>query len=185
MQFITLKTVNSSALIQGIVIRPLKINSDESGILVETLRSDWQDVYGPGREFAMQYFSTTKKGIAKDEDMWHSHNVQQDRIIVAQGEIVLAIADNRPKSKTYGLLNLFRMSASVDPYIIVIPKKVLHGYLAISKEDALLLNFPTELYNPANDSNISHSDVSVVFENGKPFSWDLIRKEIGLSVKNR
>ena len=38
-------------------MHPLKINRDKSGILVETLRSDWKEIYGKGREFAMQYFS--------------------------------------------------------------------------------------------------------------------------------
>jgi len=35
-----------------------------------------------------------------------------------------------------------------DPYEILIPKKTLHGFMAVSETPAVLLNFPTRLYDP-------------------------------------
>jgi dTDP-4-dehydrorhamnose 3,5-epimerase len=60
MKFITLVSKDSANLIKDVLMHPLKVNRDKSGILVETLRTDWKDIYGKNREFAMQYFSVTR-----------------------------------------------------------------------------------------------------------------------------
>lgn len=157
---------------------PLKINKDASGLLVETLRTDWQEIYGPNREFAMQYYSVTDSGVARDEDTWHYHKIQEDRFLVAQGVIITAIADSRKGSSTNGLLNLFYMEAHTNPYILLIPKKTLHGFMAVSKPSAMLLNYPTALYNPKDEVRIPYSEVNIKMSNGSLFSWDSIRKEL-------
>ena len=76
--------------------RPLRVNRDESGSLVEILRTDWADVYhDEQRPFAQTYFSTTPAGLARDEDVWHVHQHQEDRFVVAAGDIILALWDGR------------------------------------------------------------------------------------------
>lgn len=177
MEFILLSNLNLAKLIKDVLVYPLKINKDASGILVETLRTDWKGIYGPGREFAMQYYSVTENGIARDEDVWHYHpTVQEDRFLVAQGAIVAAVADNRVKSPTNGLLNLFYMQADQDPYILLIPKKTLHGFMVVSDKPAILLNYPTGLYNPAEEGRIPYSNARAMVD-GEMFSWDRVRKE--------
>lgn len=177
MDFITLKNKDKNKLVADVLMYPLKINKDESGVLVETLRTDWKEIYGPGREFAMQYYSVTKSGIARDEDVWHYHSLQEDRFLVVQGEIVVAIADNRTESLTNGMLNLLYMRADKDPYILLIPKNTLHGFLVVSKTPAILLNFPTKLYNPQDEKRMNHSEAKIKFSNNTLFSWELIRNE--------
>jgi len=69
-------------LIDGVKFRKLTTHKDPTGILVETLRSDWQDVFNDqDLSFAMQYISVTPCGIARDEDQWHVHKNQSDRFI--------------------------------------------------------------------------------------------------------
>lgn len=178
MELITLSNRKSVKLVKDVFLYPLKINEDESGILVETLRKDWKDIYGPGREFSMQYFSVTDPGIARDEKVWHLHpSYQEDRFLLAQGEIVVAVADKREDSETKGLLNLFYIKATEDPYVVLIPKNTLHAFLVVSKEPAILLNFPTGLYNPQEEGRIPYSQANVKMPDGTPFSWDLVRKE--------
>lgn len=177
MDFVTLKDKNSNKLIQDIIMYPLKVNKDASGVLVETLRTDWKEIYGPGRKFAMQYYSITPSGIARDEDTWHYHLLQEDRFLVVQGSIVTAIADNRQDSPTHGLLNLFYMQADKDPYILLIPKKTLHGFLVVSKIPAILLNFPTKLYNSKDEKRISYSEAQIQLPIGGLFSWNEVREE--------
>lgn len=177
MDFITLKDQGSRKIITDVVLHPLKINRDESGVLVETLRSDWVGIYGPKREFKMQYYSITPSGMARDEDVWHCHPTQEDRFLVGRGEIVVAVADNREDSKTKGLLNLFYMQADSDPYILLIPKKTLHGFMVVSKSPAMLLNFPTSLYNPNEEGRISYKNAGVLLENGETFAWERVRQE--------
>ena len=177
MEFITLLNKNKARLIKDVLLHPLKINKDESGVLVETLRTDWKEIYGRGREFVMQYYSVTDPGIARDENRWHYHPRQEDRFLVAQGAIVTAIADKREGSKTFGLLNLFYMQADKDPYILLIPKKTLHGFMVTSKEPAVLLNFPTALYNRKEEGRIRYMDAQIKLPNGELFLWNKVREK--------
>lgn len=180
MEFITLANKNSVNLIEDVLMYPLKVNRDESGILVETLRKDWKDIYGQNREFAMQYFSVTDSGVARDETVWHYHPNQEDRFLVAQGEIIAAVADKRQDSKTLGLLNLFHMKADTNPYILLIPKGALHGFLVVSRSPVILLNFPTRLYNLSEEQRIAHEEAQIKQSNGSLFSWNQVREEFKL-----
>lgn len=185
MEFITLKNKSDKELIKDVLIYPLKVNKDSSGTLVETLRKDWKEIYGRGREFSMQYFSVTDPGIARDEDVWHCHpTIQEDRFLVAYGAIVAAVADSRDGSPTKGLLNLFYIDSEKDPYILLIPKKTLHGFMVVSKTPAVLLNFPTSLYNPKEEGRIPYQDVGIKMENGDLFSWKFVRKQFAESFPN-
>jgi len=181
MELINLENYKTSKLIKDVVMHPYKVNEDSSGILVETLRKDWNDVFGEGREFFMQYYSETPSGLARDEDVWHYHpTIQDDRFSVVKGEIVIAIADNREDSLTKGLLNLFYISARKNPYLVLIPRRTLHGFMVVSKEPAILINFPTGLYNPQEEGRIPYAEVNVKTDDGKVFSWDIVRNQFDL-----
>jgi dTDP-4-dehydrorhamnose 3,5-epimerase len=180
MEFITLANKDSVKLVKDVLMYPLKVKRDESGILVETLRTDWKEIYGKNREFAMQYFSVTESGIARDETVWHYHPQQEDRFLIAQGEIIAAVADNRQNSKTFGVLNLFHMKADTDPYILLIPKGTLHGFLVVSRTPGVLLNFPTLLYNPSEEQRISYEEAKIKNSEGSLFAWSQVRKEFSL-----
>jgi dTDP-4-dehydrorhamnose 3,5-epimerase len=178
MELITLENKESIRLIKDVVMHPYKVNEDESGVLVETLRKDWVDIYNDGREFSMQYYSETASGLARDEKVWHYHpTVQDDRFSVIKGEVVVAIADNREESETKGLLNLFYINAKKNPYLVLIPRRTLHGFLVVSGESAILINFPTGLYNPKEEGRVPYEDAQVKTGDGVLFNWDLVRKE--------
>lgn len=181
MKLITLENKGDIKLIKDVLLYPLKVNRDNTGILIETLRSDWKEIYGKGREFAMQYFSITPPGIARDENVWHFHKNQEDRFLVAQGEIVVAIADNRQDSETKGTLNLFYMQSQINPYIVLIPKETLHGFMVVSKIEGILLNFPTQLYDSTDEVRIPHEVEEVKFNDGSDFNWAKMRKFFNLN----
>lgn len=185
MNLITLNNKDKTRIIKDVLLYPLKINRDESGVLIETLRKDWKEIY-EGREFTMQYYSKTQNGIARDENVWHYHpTVQDDRFIVVKGDIVVAIVDKRKDSETKGILNLFYMQSEVDPYILLIPKKTLHGFLVVSREDAILLNFPTALYNPKEEGRIPYSEANIRFEDGTLFDWNIVREKFLKNFKRK
>src|SRR3989344_7945368 len=101
---------NQNDLIEGVILRKLAVHKDTTGSLVETLRSDWKDVFNSGDlAFAMQYMSITPSAVARDEDMWHIHKFQKDRFICISGRIITAVYDPRKDSKTTGQINLFVM----------------------------------------------------------------------------
>ena len=175
---VTLKSKKN--LIEGVILHQLKINSDERGTLVETLKTDWPDVYDPQNlPFAMQYFSVTKPNIARDENFWHVHKFQNDRFVVLGGDVVVAVYDPRENSKTRGFLNLFPMGQSQEEqnqFLLLIPAGTYHGFLVVSQKEATLLNFPTKLYDLSEEGRVSHSEANVLLGDKTPFSWNLVRE---------
>lgn len=172
-------------LIKGVVVHPLKVNRDPRGILVETLKKDWSDVYGKELPFSQNYFSITESNTARDENQWHLHATKQiDRFIVVQGQILVALYDWRKDSSTANLLNLFLMGEGEEDngyYNLLVPKNVLHCFLVVSQKPAIILNFPTCLYDKNEEGRIDFTKVK--FANGEFFSWNMIRKEFNLPLK--
>lgn len=171
MKYTYLNLNNLDGLIDGVVVRRLKVFKDQSGSLFETLRTDWNDVYGDiNAPFAMQYMSTTPSGLARDEDEWHVHKNQKDRFICASGRIVTAIYDPRPDSKTKGKLNLLSMSPDQEEemYMVVIPEETYHGFMVVSKTEGRLLNFPTQLYTGEDEGRVKHAG---------EFTWQDVRDD--------
>lgn len=158
MKFDYLNFANQKDIIDGVILRKLTLHKDESGTLVETLRSDWPDVIGTSAPFTMQYLSKTPSFIARDEDMWHSHQKQKDRFICISGRIVTALYDPRENSPTKGKLNLFLQGPDNkdEMYIVVIPEEVYHGFMVVSKEPGCLLNFPTQLYTGEDEGRVEN-----------------------------
>lgn len=153
---------NKEDLISDVVLKKLTIHEDESGVLFETLRSDWQEVIGEKAPFAMQYMSITPPKIARDEDQWHVHKNQKDRFICVSGRIVTALFDPRDNSLTKGKLNLFIQSPDKEEemYMVLIPQDVYHGFMVISQKPAYLLNFPTHLYTPEDEGRAENRELS-------------------------
>jgi dTDP-4-dehydrorhamnose 3,5-epimerase len=183
MELITLVNKDNQRKIMDVMMHPYKVNSDTSGVLVETLRKDWDDVFDNDRKFYMQYYSETPSNVARDEDVWHYHpTVQDDRFSVIKGAIVVAIADNRYDSPTRGVLNLYYINAKENPYLLLVPRQTLHGFMVVSKEPAILINFPTGLYNPKEEGRIPYSKAQVKTDTGELFNWNLVRKDFALQA---
>ena len=168
--------------IHDAVGRQLRVNRDASGSLVEILRTDWPDIYRAGdREFAQTYYSSTPPGLARDETVWHVHDEQEDRFVVAAGSVVLALWDGREDSPTKGVLDLLPMGAHMDDgsqYSVLIPKRVHHGFMVIGDRPAILLNSPTRLYNPRDEGRDPFDQVRAVFDDGSKFSWQAVRDRL-------
>lgn len=169
---------NPKKLIAGVILHPLKINQDQRGLLIETLKSNWPDVFNQELPFNQSYFSLTKSGLARDEDLWHIHPTQTDRFVVIRGSIVFALCDQRENSQTFGLLNLFLMgekNSADSQYLLLIPSGVLHSFCAIGQESAYLLAYPNRIYDPAEEGRVPFKQAGVKFPDGSPFSWNVVR----------
>jgi len=182
MRYLGLK--DKEGLIEEVIVYPLEIHKDERGFLIESLKNSWSEVFGEEKGFTQNYFSGTKSGVARDEDKWHVHPTkQEDRFVCVSGDIVVALFDPREESSTRGQLNLFMMGESNsddNQFLLLIPKKVMHGFLVVSAKPAILTNFPTTLYDPAEEGRVEFKKAKAKFEDGQEFNWDIIRKEFGL-----
>jgi len=127
-------------LIDGVIVRPLKKNADERGFLMEILRSDWQGF----EKFGQSYVSLNYPGVIR---AWHYHKKQTDYFVCVSGMIKVPLYDAREGSNTYRQINEFLMGDD-NPLMVKIPPGVYHGYKTVGVKPSLLVNFPTELYDP-------------------------------------
>lgn len=185
MELFNLDKLDSYQLIKGVVIHPLKVNRDPRGSLTEIMKSDWNDIYSKDKlPFSQTYYSITDSGVARDEKLWHYHpGGQQDRFGVIKGEIVVAIFDWRKDSTTFGMLNLFHLGEldkDKGQYLVLVPKRCLHGFVVVSKKQAILFNFPTRLYDINQEKRIPINKIKL--SDGTFFSWNKIRKIFKLQL---
>lgn len=180
LEFLSLK--NKQNLIDGVKLHQLKINRDSRGLLVETLKENWEDVFRrPEMQFGQSYCSVTLPGFARDEDKLHNHPTKQtDRFVVIQGSAVFALYDWREGSSTHGKLNLFLMGETNEDdnqYLLLIPQNVLHGFCTVGEKPCYLLGFPNQTYDPSEEGRIPLTDVAINFPDGSQFSWQVIRDQ--------
>ncbi len=149
-------------MIHGIDTRTLQVNADERGHLVEMFRSDW-DEFDP--DPAMSYYSLTYPGIIR---AWHRHTRGQiDYFVCPKGRIKIAVYDDRDDSPTQGELDTFVIGEH-SPQLVRVPGDCWHGFKAIGDEPALLINFPTNLYDYENPD-----EERLPYDTDKiPLHWD-------------
>jgi len=126
-------------LIEGVKTKLIKVITDERGRLAEILRSD-SELF---QKFGQVYYTTAYPGVVK---AWHYHKIQTDHFFCLKGMTKLVLYDPREDSPTRGLINEF-IVGDHNPLLVVIPNLVYHGFKAISKEESIMINIPTELYN--------------------------------------
>ena len=128
-------------MIRGVEVRDLQVNTDERGHLVEVFREDWELFDG---DPAMSYYSLTHPGVVR---AWHRHSRGQiDYFICPRGKIKVGVYDDRESSPTQGELETFVIGEH-NQRAIRIPGACWHGFKAIGGEPALMINFPTNLYD--------------------------------------
>ena len=126
-------------LIDGVVVKVLKPIPDERGRLMELIRSD-EPVF---ERFGQAYVTVCKPRIVKG---WHYHKKQVDHFVCLNGEAKVVLYDSRKDSKTHGRINEFILGWS-SPILVKIPTYAFHGFTAMGTTEAMIVNFPTELYH--------------------------------------
>ncbi|MGV8058663.1 MAG: dTDP-4-dehydrorhamnose 3,5-epimerase family protein [Smithellaceae bacterium] len=145
-------------MINGVIIKKLKVIADERGRLMEILRGD--DNFF--EKFGQVYMTTAYPGVVKG---WHYHKKQYDNMSVVKGMMKIVLYDSRKESATFGEVN--EIFAGIhNPVLVHIPPFVYHGFKCISEDEAIVVNTPTEEYNysepdefrlPAHGSDIPYS----------------------------
>lgn len=125
--------------IDGVKVKPLKVNPDERGRLMEILRCD-DPLF---EKFGQVYMTTVYPGVVK---AWHYHKLQADNIAVVSGMLKLAVYDAREGSATHGEVDEFFLG-EFNPILVHIPRMVYHGFKGIGLKEAIVINCCTEAYN--------------------------------------
>ena len=148
-------------MIQGVEIKQLARHADERGFLMELLRSD-DSIF---TKFGQCYVSMNYPGVIR---AWHWHKKQDDFFVVVKGMIKVGLYDLREGSPTQGEAAEFYLGDN-NSIMLKIPVGVVHGYKTVGTEPSLLINFPSQLYNPQepDEYRLPWNTDQI------PFDWDI------------
>ena len=127
-------------MIEGVEIKQLTKHADERGSLMELLRCDDAIFH----KFGQAYVSLNYPGVVRG---WHYHKKQDDHLAVVKGMAKVALYDAREGSPTQGQVDEFFLGEQ-NNILLKIPMGVMHGYKTVGTEPSLLINFPSEAYDP-------------------------------------
>jgi len=145
-------------------VKKLQPNVDERGCLTELLRCD-EPMF---KRFGQCYVALNYPGVIR---AWHYHKKQDDYFVVVKGVAKVVLYDAREDSPTRGQVREFFLGEN-NPIMLRIPPGVMHGYKTVGVEPSLLLNFPTEAYNPDDPDEFRLPyDAEEI-----PYNWDLVMK---------
>jgi dTDP-4-dehydrorhamnose 3,5-epimerase len=146
-------------MIDGVKIKKLRVIPDQRGRVMEILRCD-DELF---LEFGQAYMTTTYPGVVK---AWHKHEKQADNIACVSGMIKMALHDGRTGSPTQGETNEFYLGVH-NPILVQVPAGVYHGWMAVSQEEAVIINLPTKPYDR------EHPDEQRIdpHDNEIPYDW--------------
>ena len=126
-------------MIEGVIVKKLRVIPDERGRLMELLRCD--DPFF--EQFGQTYMTTAMPGVVK---AWHYHEKQTDHFAVVRGMAKVVLYDDREGSPTKGEVNEFFMGEH-NPILVRIPKGVYHGFKNVGLDECIIINCPSRAYN--------------------------------------
>lgn len=133
-------------MIDGIIIKSLRVNADGRGSFSETFRRTWLHDF----EAVQINRSFSKAGVLRG---LHYHKYQADYWFLARGRVRVGLFDMRPSSPTYEESFTMTISDCVLPDgYIYIPAGVAHGYYAFI--DSVLIYVVDQTYDPKDDLSL-------------------------------
>ena len=146
-------------VIDGVVIKPLKIIPDERGAIFHMMRED-DPLF---EHFGEIYFSMAYPNVVKG---WHLHKRMTLNYAVIKGMIKLVIYDSRPDSPSKG--TLMELFVGEKNYALVkIPPQVWNGFKCIGNEPAIVANCSTLAYDPEEIVRLDPLSPDI------PYDWSL------------
>jgi dTDP-4-dehydrorhamnose 3,5-epimerase len=155
----------SPDLIEGVKIEPLQVYPDDRGFFTELARlgKGLAAKMVPDAVCKIQVSLTlTYPGTIK---AIHYHSEQTDLWAPISGMVQVFLYDLRRNSSTFGAINTI-FSGRLQPWEILIPPGVAHGYKALGVEPIQLVYFTDRHYNPADELRLpyDHPDIGYDWE---------------------
>lgn len=129
-------------MINGIIIKNLKILADDRGILTELLKQG-EPTFA---QIKQTTYTETYPGVIK---AFHWHKKQTDIWFFSSGMAQVVLYDLRQDSSTYQETDVFYLGEK-NPCLLLIPPGIAHGYRVLGHKPACLFYHATEIYDPAN-----------------------------------
>ena len=160
---------NAPDLIEGIRIEPLQIYPDDRGFFCELARlgQGLAAKMVPDEHRKIQVSLTlTYPGTIK---AIHYHSEQTDLWAPVSGMVQVFLYDLRRNSSTFGAINTI-FAGRFQPWEILIPPGVAHGYKALGVEPIQLLYFTDRHYNPADELRLPYDHPDIAYD------WEIQHK---------
>ena len=97
------------------------------------------------------YYNVTYGREARDTDRWHIHKNHTDRFVVIQGNLLFALSDGKTTT-SIGL-------SGRDPKMLIVPPGVYHCLNNRWDKDAMILNLPSQIYDPSDEGRVPFDDL--------------------------
>ncbi|MBU0636243.1 dTDP-4-dehydrorhamnose 3,5-epimerase family protein [Candidatus Micrarchaeota archaeon] len=144
--------------IDGVRIISLTDHSSTGGFFREIMRKSWLPF-----SIRQVSLSQTNPGEIK---AFHWHKKQWDVWHVVSGKALVALYDLRSKSPSFKKKERLVLDAEKKPVIVMIPKKVAHGYKVVGEKPLLVLYMMDKEYNAAkpDEHRIPFDDPKIDFD---------------------
>ena len=143
------------------LIKPLTYSDDRGDFSVLFTDNVLNDS-GAGNCFAMEFLSTSKKGVLRGLHYQTGKAAQAKLVRCIGGEIYDVIVDLRKSSETYGKWTAVSLSDK-NMLCLFVPKGFAHGYLSMSEISRVMYKVDAP-YCPANEMGIKYDDESLKIE---------------------
>lgn len=135
-----------STSIDGVSVVELRTVLTRSGSMLEAFRIDLPSVVISPRQVNWVQLAP---GAVTD---WHRHDDQIDHLVAVEGNIKLALWDDRPSSPTRGATVVVRMGIA-QPAMVIVAPGVFHALRNESGAPAGYINVIDQLYVAADPDN--------------------------------
>ncbi|HVO58738.1 MAG TPA: dTDP-4-dehydrorhamnose 3,5-epimerase family protein [Dongiaceae bacterium] len=154
---------NSPDLIDGVQIEPLSVYPDDRGFFCELARLGKglaSRMVPDGPRQIQVSMTLTYPGTIK---AIHYHSEQTDLWAPISGMVQVFLCDLRRNSRTFGAINTI-FAGRFQPWEILIPPGVGHGYKALGVEPIQLVYFTDRHYNPADELRIPYNHPGINYD---------------------
>jgi dTDP-4-dehydrorhamnose 3,5-epimerase len=161
--------LNSPDLIEGVQIESLNVYPDDRGFFCELARLGdglAAKMLPNGQSKIQVSLTLTYPGTIK---AIHYHSEQTDLWAPISGMVQVFLYDLRRNSSTFGSINTI-FAGRFQPWEILIPPGVAHGYKALGVEPIQLVYFTDRHYNPADELRLPYDHPDIAYD------WEIQHK---------
>jgi dTDP-4-dehydrorhamnose 3,5-epimerase len=154
---------NSADLIDGVQIEPLAVYPDDRGFFTELARLGKglaSEMVPEGARQIQVSLTLTYPGTIK---AIHYHSEQTDLWAPIAGMVQVFLYDLRVHSTTFGTINTI-FAGRFQPWEVLIPPGVAHGYKALGIEPIQLVYFTDRHYNPADELRLPYDHPDIAYD---------------------
>jgi dTDP-4-dehydrorhamnose 3,5-epimerase len=143
--------MTGGALPSGVTVTPLKLFTDDRGMLTELFRESW------GLEVKPVQWTLTTSGAGVLRGA-HVHVRRNDYVITAQGRMDIGLRDIRRGSPTEGLGVLVEQRGG-EPTAVSVPRGVIHGF-HFHEPSTTIVGFSVD-FDPQDDLECNWADPEI------------------------